>query len=460
MKEDFELRSNQIKLATARSAKFYDKTTLTMRVRSNTQADEAAKASDSANTVISQGELSCDHALSIRGKNHIRLSALDAMPTTDAEAQMVISAIPGQNSTKESMVCAAMAVSSETLSLGGISESSVQKLSVSNVPDLGNIDIGDITKPDITNPGIGSGVKPGAGVGGIIVKPVPYTRIKIKVACITNGSDPIISSPRYVTVYCLCKGKTYTIKGLLGGDKLSFEETITVMDKVENPLSTDMLKFRWATYGSWSSQTKDQLTKGYLGHPGYPGFKDAFAPGPNENNDDHSCSQVNVITITKVNDITKTVGFNSNVMPLTSHAYSLGDTDHYWTGLYAQDGVKTSSDLRLKKDIKQLTAQDFSAFYDKLRPVSFRFKADDETAPIRLGFIAQDVETALTETGHADLGIVSKPESENGYYGLCYEQFIMLNMLQIKQLKKDLASLQQKYDALEKALGQKNHKEE
>lgn len=210
-----------------------------MRVRSSTQADEAAKASDHANTVISQGELSCDHALSIRGKNHIRLSALDAMPTTDAEAQMVISAIPGQNSTKKSMVCAAMAVSSEVLSLGGVSESSGQELSVSSVPG-----IGDITKPDITNPGIGSGVKPGAGAGGIIIKPVPYTRIKIKVACIPNGIDPIISSPRYVTVYCLCKGKTYTIKGLLGSGKPSFEETITVMDRVEKPLSTDTLKFR------------------------------------------------------------------------------------------------------------------------------------------------------------------------------------------------------------------------
>ena len=91
--------------------------------------------------------------------------------------------------------------------------------------------------------------------------------------------------------------------------------------------------------------------------------------------------------------------------------------------------------------------------------MSFRFKTDDETAPTRLGFIAQDVETALAETDHTDLGIVSKPESENGYYGLRYEQFIMLNMLQIKQLKKDLASLQQKYDALEKAVDQKNQKE-
>ena len=203
MKEGFELRSNQIKLSTARSAKFYDKTTLTMRARSNMQADDAAKAGTSANTVISQGELSCDHALSIRGKNYIRLSALDAMPTTDAEAQMVISAIPGQNNTKESMVCAAMAVSSETLTLGGVSEPGGQNLSVSGVPG-----IGDITKPDITKPGIG-------GKPEIIIKPVPYTMIKIKVACIHNEGLSMINSPRYVTVYCLCKGKTYTIKGQL-----------------------------------------------------------------------------------------------------------------------------------------------------------------------------------------------------------------------------------------------------
>ena len=138
------------------------------------------------------------------------------MPTTDAEAQMVISAIPGQNSTQESMICAAMAVSSEVLSIGGVSEPSGQELSVSSVPDLGNIDIGDITKPDITNPGIGSGVKP--EIGGkpeIIIKPVNCTQIKIKVACIHNEGLSMISSPRYVTVYCLCNDRTYTIKGQL-----------------------------------------------------------------------------------------------------------------------------------------------------------------------------------------------------------------------------------------------------
>ena len=280
--------------------------------------------------------------------------------------------------------------------------------------------------------------------------------IKIKVACIHNEGLSMINSPRYVTVYCLCKGKTYTIKGQLWRDKPSFEETITVMDRVENPLSTDTLKFRWATYGSWSSQTKDTLITRDKGK--YQGFTSAFGEKGDANRS-NSCSEASVITITKVDSVTKTVGFNNNVIPLASHAYSLGDTDHYWTSIHAQEGVKTSSDLRLKKDIKQLTARDFNAFYDKLQPVSFRFKTDDETAPTRLGFIAQDVETALAETDHADLGIVSKPKSENGYYGLCYEQFIMLNMLQIKQLKKDLASLQQKYDALEKAVDQKNQKE-
>ena len=195
----------------------------------------------------------------------------------------------------------------------------------------------------------------------------------------------------------------------------------------------------------------------------YHGFTSAFGE-KGDANSSNSCSEVCAITINKVNDVEKTVRFNSDVKPLISDAYSLGDSKHYWTCLYAQklytqDSTATRSDFRLKKDIKKLTAQDFSAFYDKLQPVSFRFKTDDETAPTRLGFIAQDVETALAETDHADLGIVSKPESENGYYGLRYEQFIMLNMLQIKQLKKDLASLQQKYDALEKAADQKNQKE-
>ena len=135
------------------------------------------------------------------------------MPTTDAEAQMVISAIPGQNSKQESMVCAAMAVSSKVLSIGGNTNPSGQELSVSSVPDLGNIDIGDITNPEI-----GSGVKPGIGSKPeIIIKPVHCTQIKIKVACIPNADEGLsmISSPRYVTVYCLCNGKTYTIKGQL-----------------------------------------------------------------------------------------------------------------------------------------------------------------------------------------------------------------------------------------------------
>lgn len=134
--------------------------------------------------------------------------------------------------------------------------------------------------------------------------------------------------------------------------------------------------------------------------------------------------------------------------------YSLGDGSHYWQNIYVKS-TTAESDFRLKKDIKILNTQDFDHLYDKLQPVSFKFKADGEEAPTRLGFIAQEVDVALAETGHADLGLVSRPTSETGYYGLQYEQFIMLNMLQIKQLKKELSDLQQKYDLLEKKLSQK-----
>lgn len=168
-----------------------------MRVRSGTQADEAAKASDSANTVISQGELSCDHALSIRGKGSIRLSALNTMPTNDSEAQMILSATDSVVD-KQSMRCVAMAASAEYYSTGGF-----------------------------------------LGIGA-----TPHTKISIKVARIQNNNLPIISSSKRVTIYCLCNNKTYTISGMLSNDTKSFTETITVDGATIDIKDVNQIKFR------------------------------------------------------------------------------------------------------------------------------------------------------------------------------------------------------------------------
>lgn len=168
-----------------------------MRVRSNTLADEAAKASTSANTVISQGELSCDHALSIRGKGSLRLSALSTMPTDDSEAQMILSATDSVVE-RQSMRCAAMVASAEYYSTGGF-----------------------------------------LGIGA-----TPHTKISIKVACIQNESLPIIGSSRRITIYCLCNNKTYTISGMLGKDARSFKETITVDGASISITDLNQIKFR------------------------------------------------------------------------------------------------------------------------------------------------------------------------------------------------------------------------
>lgn len=175
-----------------------------MRVRSNTQADEAATtgtSGTSANTVISQGELSCDHPLSIRGKGRLRLSALNGIPTKDTEAQMILSA--DTSTTSQSMCCAAMTVSRRIYYTGGF-----------------------------------------LGIGA-----TAHTEIKIKVVRVKNGEQPLVDSTR-VTIYCLCNNKIYSLSGVLGINNGSFEDTITVDGKEINITDASQIKFRLSSYGS------------------------------------------------------------------------------------------------------------------------------------------------------------------------------------------------------------------
>lgn len=90
-----------------------------MRVRSNVQAEKTTAASEPTYGVLSQGELSCDHALSISGKEYIRFGTSGTVPTKDEEAQMVISkVIPDGVNNWSSMSCAAVVVKKNEHFLG------------------------------------------------------------------------------------------------------------------------------------------------------------------------------------------------------------------------------------------------------------------------------------------------------------------------------------------------------
>lgn len=156
-----------------------------------------------------------------------------------------------------------------------------------------------------------------------------------------------------------------------------------------------------------------------------------------------------------------------------------------WYRLYASNACSTSSDMRLKENIKYLNSiakayknsSDtlIDIFFESLKPSSFNLK-DDKYKRLKFGFIAQDVIKSLENIGLTiyDVDFVSHGRDENGniseeaMYGLCYEEFVALNTHMIQktiarvdnydrelrnlrnenaQLKQELKNTQDKLDA-------------
>ena len=145
-------------------------------------------------------------------------------------------------------------------------------------------------------------------------------------------------------------------------------------------------------------------------------------------------------------------------------AISLGSANYRFSQLYVTSSSISTSDKNYKDDIKSLTDKHLQ-FFMKLQPVSFLFK-DGTSGRTHVGFIAQDVEQAMSECGLTDLDFagfckdqkidsklvdgeeVNEPIlDENGnpeyIYSLRYEEFIALNTYVIQELWK-------RVDAVEK----------
>ena len=75
---------------------------------------------------------------------------------------------------------------------------------------------------------------------------------------------------------------------------------------------------------------------------------------------------------------------------------------------FTVDGVRTSSDIRLKEDIIKIDPETAK----HLMPVQFRFKGDDK---LHYGFIAQDVQKVIPDTVQ---------EGDDGYLSLTYHELI------------------------------------
>ena len=147
---------------------------------------------------------------------------------------------------------------------------------------------------------------------------------------------------------------------------------------------------------------------------------------------------------------------NSNIIPDTTNAVSLGTALRQYKNVYGQNlyvnGTAVSSDRNLKKDIKVLDDR-YVEFFKALKPVSYRFK-DGTSGRKHTGFIAQEVEEAAEESGLSvkDLAVVVKdltPGTEEERYYLRYEEIIAVQTKVIQDLMARVDTLEARINKLE-----------
>ena len=142
-----------------------------------------------------------------------------------------------------------------------------------------------------------------------------------------------------------------------------------------------------------------------------------------------------------------------SLWPGTTGAYNLGSSNFRWKVMYADSSNITTSDREKKHDISY-EMEKYEALYSLLRPVSYKFD-NGTSGRNHVGFISQDVETAIEESGLTSLdfaGFIKAPKiDENGEavfgqydYALRYEEFIALNTNMIQRLMKRVSALEAK----------------
>ena len=155
--------------------------------------------------------------------------------------------------------------------------------------------------------------------------------------------------------------------------------------------------------------------------------------------------------------------------------YALGNSTARWATIYSTNGTIQTSDVTRKEQITPLGEKQL-AFFEKLRPVSYKLKSgfDDAANHDRLhyGFIAQEVEQAMGECGITAMefgglckdkevvlvktlnedGTESLASKETGadIYSLRYQEFIALNTAAIQALQKEVTALKAELNTMKK----------
>lgn len=167
------------------------------------------------------------------------------------------------------------------------------------------------------------------------------------------------------------------------------------------------------------------------------------------------------------------------VRPNLNGSIALGQSSYRWGQIYSSKSSISTSDANEKREIKDIDER-YDKMFDALIPRTFMYDADDGLKHDRVhtGFVAQEVEQAMTEAGISDMEFAAfckdvKTETayeynENGEeseaktvkvlddegnetytYGLRYEEFAALNTWQIQRLKARVSELEDTVKRLE-----------
>lgn len=218
--------------------------------------------------------------------------------------------------------------------------------------------------------------------------------------------------------------------------------------------------------GTWQNLMNltngDSLAIGYGGYSAAEGSTDIYA-------NTMTLRSKNYVRVYPFDDTYGHIRFhvlNSQVTitPDKTGSGYLGYSSYRWSTVYATNGTIQTSDRNLKEDIRDID-QKYEELFMRLRPVTYKLKGAEHDR-IHVGFIAQEVEEAMSEVGltaeeFAALCIDEKTEydeetcaekivlAENGepvkLYSLRYQEFDGLQTRMIQKLMKEFESFKKKF---------------
>lgn len=113
--------------------------------------------------------------------------------------------------------------------------------------------------------------------------------------------------------------------------------------------------------------------------------------------------------------------------------------------VYLKNTSTTVTSDRNAKNSIEVLPDAYETFIDALEPVRFKYN-EGTSGRYHVGYIAQDVEAALTAAGLSTMDFAGYVDiSKSGELGLMYDEFISLLHLKIKKLEQRIAAFENKY---------------